>query len=103
MFDSAIYKEAEQNFPFNLSLTWYTDGVSLYNCSSYSLWPFLFVINELPPEERYKEENLIIGGLWGDSDKPHPNVFLLPICNEVFKMKAGFPVKMHGGIEDTDV
>ena len=43
------------------------------------MWPFVFVANELPPEERFKPENLILGGLWGDVNKPHPNVFLLPM------------------------
>ncbi|KAK3909955.1 Centrosomal protein of 295 kDa [Frankliniella fusca] len=87
----------------NISLTWYFDGVSLYNCSSYSLWPFLFVINELPPEERFKPENLIIGGLWGDSAKPHPNLFLLPLYHEIVKLKEGFPVKLHGEENEREV
>lgn len=99
LYDSQIYKEAEKSInlnEFNISLTWYTDGVSLYNCSSYSLWPFMFVINELPPNERFKQENLIIGGLWGDSEKPHPNVFLRPIYSEVVKLRTGFSVKLYG-------
>lgn len=106
VYDGAVYKEAEQNFLIhgkNISLTWYTDGVSLFECSSYSLWPFVFVINELPPEERYKEENLIIGGLWGDSEKPHPNMFLLPLYSEVKKLKEGFTVKCHDSDEDMEI
>ncbi|KAK3923602.1 Centrosomal protein of 295 kDa [Frankliniella fusca] len=106
LYDSSIYKEAELTFLtdiFKISLTWYTDGVSLYNCSSYSLWPFIFVVNELPPEDRFKPENLIIGGLWGDSAKPHPNLFLLPLYHEILKLKEGFPVKLHGEENEREV
>ncbi|KAK3921825.1 hypothetical protein KUF71_011001 [Frankliniella fusca] len=98
IYDSNVYKEAERTFlmdPNNISLTWYTDGVSIYECSSYTLWVFVCVINELPPEERFKPENLVIGGLWGESEKPHPNLFLLPIYQEVPKLKQGFNVQSN--------
>ncbi|KAK3920718.1 Cerebellar degeneration-related protein 2 [Frankliniella fusca] len=106
VYDSSIYKEAENSFltdVFKISLTWYTDGVALFNCSSYSLWPFMFIINELPPEERFKEENLIIGGFWGDSCKPHPNLFLLPMYKEIKILKEGFPVSVYGEEHEVEV
>lgn len=56
----------------------------------------MLIINELSPAERFKEENIIIGGLWGDSEKPHPNVFLQPVYSEMKKVNEGFFVKIHG-------
>ncbi|KAK3925230.1 Hemagglutinin, partial [Frankliniella fusca] len=106
IYDSNLYKEAERGFLMdsnNISLTWYTDGVAIYECSSYSLWVFVFVINELPPQERFKPENLIIGGLWGDSEKPHPNLFLLPIYQEVAKLKQGFNVTCDSVVSQVKV
>ena len=38
----------------HLSLMVNTDGVSIFRSSNYSLWPVYFVINELPPENRYQ-------------------------------------------------
>lgn len=38
----------------HLSLMVNTDGVSIFRSSSFGLWPVYFVINELPPEKRYK-------------------------------------------------
>ncbi|KAE8741813.1 hypothetical protein FOCC_FOCC012645 [Frankliniella occidentalis] len=106
VYDSEIYKQAEQSFlvnGVNISLTWYTDGVALFESGEYSLWPFVFVINELPLHERFKMENLIIGGIWGDKCKPHPNVFTLPIYKEVCQLKTGFDVLFHGSDQKTTV
>ncbi|XP_052130359.1 uncharacterized protein LOC127751235 isoform X2 [Frankliniella occidentalis] len=97
-YDSTVYKSGAEKFLVNdlcVSLTWYADGVSLYECSSYSLWPFVFVINELPLSERFKPENFILGGLWGDGEKPRSNTFLLPMYEELSKLKKGFNVKLH--------
>ena len=38
------------NFSGNdLSLTWNTDGIPVFESSNYSIWPVQSVINELPP------------------------------------------------------
>ena len=106
IYDGSLYKEAEKTIlsdSRNISLTWYTDGVSIYECSSYSLWPFVYVINELSPEERFKPENLILGGLWGDAEKPHPNVFLLPLYSDIASLKDGFSVKFHNSNVESQV
>ncbi|KAK3918258.1 50S ribosomal protein L20 [Frankliniella fusca] len=95
VYDGSVYKSAERSFRFGnvtISLMWYTDGLSLYECSAYSLWPFFFVVNELPPQERFKRENIIMAGLWGCQDKPHPNFFLQKTCSELSKLKDGITV-----------
>lgn len=104
VYDSAIYKEHEKLLTFpHCSLTWYTDGVSIFECSSYSLWPFLFVINELSPNERYKPENILMGCIWGDTNKPHPNMFLLPLFADVAKLRNGVPIKLYNSSVETTV
>ena len=55
-----------------------------------------FVINELPPEERFKPENLIMAGLWGSHEKPHPNIFLQAVHAEVADLRKGFEVNVNG-------
>ncbi|KAE8746885.1 hypothetical protein FOCC_FOCC006305 [Frankliniella occidentalis] len=99
IFDGSVYKEAEKRIlknDNNISFTWYSDGLQVYVCSTYSVWNCLFSINELPPEERHKEENILIGGLWGGQGKPHPNIFLLPTYHELAKLKNGVMIKPHG-------
>jgi hypothetical protein len=45
---------------FTLSIN--TDGVNPSNKSKISLWPVFLVVNEIPLEERYCIENVIIAG-----------------------------------------
>lgn len=103
IYDGIIYKECEKTIladPKCISLTWNTDGVQIYECSTYSLWPFFFSVNELPFEERYKPENVILGGLWGCKHKPHPNVFLQNILLEVQELREqGLNVKLFDETE----
>ncbi|KAK3924831.1 Serine--tRNA ligase 1 [Frankliniella fusca] len=61
-----------------LTLTWNTDGLQIYKSSSFSLWPWYFVINELPPEKRFLSENLVLGGIWGGKQSPTQTVFFNP-------------------------
>ena len=67
----------------NISLTMNTDGVPLYNSSSVSLWPIFFIINDLPPSERFIPQNLIIWGLWQGCGKPCFKTYLQPLVNEL--------------------
>nr|XP_054920888.1 uncharacterized protein LOC126518559 [Dermacentor andersoni] len=56
----------------DITLTFNTDGVSLFESSSYGIWPLLAQVNELPFKER--SNNLILAGLWFDctvAKRPH--------------------------------
>jgi hypothetical protein len=106
IYDGEVYKEAEskfQNSCVNITLMWNTDGMQVFNSSAYSLWPFYFVINELPPSKRFLSENLIVGGIWGGLVKPHPNVYLLPIYKEVKSLEDGCYIKCCGDEETCKV
>lgn len=60
----------------------------------------MLTINELPPEERHKPENVLISGIWGSDSKPHPNIFLLPMYHDIVKVNKGVSVKPHGTVEE---
>ena len=99
LYDGEIYKEAEQTVlanEHNTSCKWYGHGIQLYESSSYSLWPFYYNINELPPDERYKPENLLLCGIWGSKDHPHPNVFLKRTAKRFNQLREGIKVDMYG-------
>ncbi|KAK3913127.1 U1 small nuclear ribonucleoprotein C [Frankliniella fusca] len=98
ILDGDLYKEAEKILQdFDLTVTWNSDGVSLYESSNFDIWPFYFVINELPPSERYKTENMLLAGIWGSKDHPHPNIFLHPIVDQMKIMKSGVSVEDDAG------
>ena len=65
IMDGRLYKErfgkdgffhgstAEQQGELHVSLQMNTDGVSLFHSSNFSIWPIYFIVNELPPHQRY--------------------------------------------------
>lgn len=63
--DGKIFQELQKKYPdtFNLSLVVNTDGVKLFDKTSWSLWPILIYQNFLPPKMRYTTENIILVGL----------------------------------------
>ena len=65
VIDGEIYKKFRQSvnnskktFTFTIS----TDGISLCEKSSLTIWPVFLVVNEIPIEERYYWENVLIAG-----------------------------------------
>lgn len=73
----------------NISFMWNTDGLSLYKSSKFQVWPFYLVINELPYNERYRKENLLMAGLWFGQRKPFPSLFLHTISDELVQLRYG--------------
>ncbi|KAK3932736.1 Phosphoglycerate kinase, partial [Frankliniella fusca] len=95
IYDGKAYKAAEQQFragETNLTLTWNTDGLQVFNSSLMSLWPFYFVINELPPNKRFLTENMLIGGIWCGVTKPHPNLSLKHIFQDLKVLQNGISI-----------
>ena len=65
MSDGNIYKRfrsSVNNCCKTYSFTLSTDGISLCDKSSLSIWPVFLAINEIPIAERYFWENIIIAG-----------------------------------------
>lgn len=99
LYDGQCYKEFAKSLPDNddhivISFTVSTDGSPLFKASNFSIWPFFASINELPPLIRMK--NILLGGLWFGKKKPHMDLFLGPVVEELKKMETGFPVQLNG-------
>ena len=58
----------------DISLTWNTDGIPVFESSRYSIWPIQSAINELPPHLQGK--HVLLHGLWFGNKKPSMNTFL---------------------------
>ncbi|KAK3910803.1 hypothetical protein KUF71_004291 [Frankliniella fusca] len=74
--DGQLYRDAEnQGQASGITFMWNTDG------------------------QRFLSENLLIGGIWDSTVKPHSNVYLLPIYTELTLFKQGIDVEVHGDDE----
>jgi len=64
----------------NLTLTFNCDGVPVFKSSSFSVWPILCCVNELPPAVR--RSHILMAALWFGGGKPNKNEFLEPFLQE---------------------
>lgn len=79
---SALYKEliVKHGLDGNdVSLTWNTDGIPIFNSSNFSVWPLQAFVNELP--QHLWGKNILLLGLWF-GQKPTMNTFLKPFVEE---------------------
>jgi hypothetical protein len=58
MAEEAKLFHTNQSFTFSI----FTDGISMCEKSKISIWPFLLVCNELPPEDRLCIDNILVAG-----------------------------------------
>ena len=91
IYDGTVYKDVGlpislQKGGFNFILN--TDGANKYKSSSWSVWPIYLIIAEMPPDERYKIENVIFCGLWYGG-KPDMNIFLSFIVGDLKVLDEG--------------
>lgn len=94
VYDGSIYQELTKGNNIlsnknNISLMWYTDGISIFKSSKFNVWGFLLIILELPYEERFKLENVLFVSLWFGNKKPAPNLYLEPIEASLKKLYKG--------------
>lgn len=66
-----------------LSLTMNVDGGRAFNKSNKSFWPIQFYQNFLPPNLRYKTENILISTLYCDEKKPNMMKLCSPLAFEM--------------------
>lgn len=90
------------------TMTFNTDGISLSNSSTLSIWPCFGTINEIVSQERFCVDNIILYGtyfsrIWKlylifiicfigiciGHKKPDFNVFLEPLVSELKKLEQG--------------
>jgi hypothetical protein len=62
--DGAIFQcvRAHTSNP-TVTMTMNIDGVQVSRGSQSTIWPILFVVNELPPNARFSIENIILAGI----------------------------------------
>ncbi|XP_064464144.1 uncharacterized protein LOC135375344 [Ornithodoros turicata] len=65
----------------DLTFTFNTDGSPVWNSSKTSVWPIQFIVNELPPQLRFK--NCVLAGLWFGKSHPNMTLFLTKFVEEV--------------------
>lgn len=84
ILDGRKYQELKSKCKdMTVTLTMFTDGVSLFKSSKVSLWPVYLVVNELSPYSRFLKKNMILWGLWQGQGKPKMNTFFFPFVKEM--------------------
>lgn len=82
------------NSPTDLAFGFSCDGANLFKMrGNFSVWPLLLINFNLPPEDRVKQENvLLLGVIPGPSqEKININSFLRPMIDEFKILEAGVP------------
>ena len=82
-----LRKDAELQSNRFLALGISTFGVALFKSSKSNLWPVYLVIQNLPPQVRFKGENIILCGIWQGSCKPDMNLLLNPVVKFIQQLK----------------
>jgi hypothetical protein len=85
--DGAIYQDylKTTNYDLNISLCLNTDGAPVIVSKSFSLWPVMAKIVELPDKVSESFENLIFVGLWLDNVKPNSEIFISKCVEAIMK------------------
>lgn len=83
-----------------LTLTLNADGVQPNKGSPTTIWPILLVINEIPPDKRFRIENIILGGFWPGPSKPSRDqmkLLLRPLIDELVQLEHGYRFRLSNG------
>lgn len=96
VYDGSMYRtfvEKVSDFVgWVLSLILCVDGAPLFKSSLMSIWPILFVINELPPKIRMR--NVLLGGLWFGKCQPPMDLLLDPLVDHLKDLSNGFHIEV---------
>lgn len=65
------------------------DGAPLIKSKTFSIWPLMCFLVELPPQERHKFDNILLTGLWYGKSKPNVPVFPKHFVNELSDLANG--------------
>lgn len=84
-----------------LTLTFNVDGIAVSKSSRSSLWVITFVINELKQSDRFRVENVLVGGIGHGKTKPTRQemaAYLKPIVNELLNLENEHLFTFNDGI-----
>ena len=92
--DGRVYQNFIQHDPRArgrkvLSVVVSSDGAPLIKSKKFSIWPLICFLVELPPQERYKFENILLTGLWYGKSKPNVPLFLKNFTGELSNLANG--------------
>ena len=92
--EGLFYKKiVEQEGDGFISLVMNVDGIEISKSSKSSLWVITFVINELKKQDRFRMQNVLVGGIGAGVSKPSREeiaVYLQPIINELLSVFPAF-------------
>lgn len=97
--DGKVFQDIQKKYPetFNLSVVVNTDGVKLFDRTTFSLWPILLYQNFLPPKIRYVTDNILLVGLiYIDSERSlNFQSFFMPLLKEIrdIQRAGGFTIE----------
>lgn len=83
-FDGSVYKTVKEKIGSNdiLPLTLNVDGGKIFSSSCASLWPIQLLQLYLPPHIRYRDENILVVGLYCGLEKPDLPSIISPLVKE---------------------
>ncbi|XP_070564970.1 uncharacterized protein [Ptychodera flava] len=99
IYDGQVWKDFESQgyfkSKFNLCLTLNVDWFQPYEHTPHSVGALYLVINNLPRQERFMPENLILVGLLPGPNEPKKNInsYLEPLVNELQELAVGVKMK----------
>lgn len=93
VYDSDHIKNLKKRNENIYSLTLNTDGVAIINSNTSSLWPVLITCNFLPPQIRFKDENILVAALYFGGKKPNMHELLRPLAEEFNTLSDGVFVR----------
>lgn len=70
----------------NISLTWNTDGIPVFESSNYSMWPIQCTINEMAIADR--KLCILVPGIWFGQQKPNMECFLKPFVDDCIQLET---------------
>ncbi|CAF1666639.1 unnamed protein product, partial [Adineta ricciae] len=89
--EGLFYKKiVEQEGDGFISLVMNVDGIEISKSSKSSLWVITFVINELKKPDRFRMQNVLVGGIGAGVSKPSRQemaAYLQPIINELLLLE----------------
>lgn len=78
--------------PHDIALALSTDGFTPFKRGKQTCWPIILYNLNLPPEERFKQDNIICVGVIPGPKKPKDiDSFLWPLVEELLQLSAGVP------------
>ncbi|XP_042144330.1 uncharacterized protein LOC120848781 [Ixodes scapularis] len=85
----------------DLSLLWNTDGIRVFEKSTYDIWPIQCQIIQLDPSMR--KANMLMPAIWFGHTKPNMSALLEPFTRELQELALGFPCIRDGKTVNTRV